>query len=108
MSAPQPLRAQPNVTRLRTRSRASGTMTFPELFRLPATVDLTTAANALGIHVNTAYKLVKRNAFPCPVMRVGWRHRVPTRALMQTLHIDEIPIQLDDVGKGADFASRLH
>ncbi|MBO0884625.1 MAG: helix-turn-helix domain-containing protein, partial [Mycobacterium sp.] len=75
-------------------------MTFPELFQLPATVDLTTAAKALGIHVNTAYKLVRRDKFPCTVLRPGWRYRVPTRALMLALHIDEIPLRLDDVASG--------
>lgn len=86
---------------------AAGTMTFPELFRLPATVDMRTAARALGIHVNTAYKLVGRDAFPCAVLRVGWRHRVPTRALMLALHISEIPVHLDDVVGGADFATQF-
>ena len=84
----------------------AGTMTFPELFRLPATVNLATAANALGIHVNTAYRLIQRDAFPCPVLRLGCRHRVPTRALMLALHIDEIPIRLDAATGGADFAAQ--
>lgn len=81
-------------------------MTFPELFRLPATVDLATAAKALGVHVNTAYKLLRRDAFPCPVLRLGWRYRVPTRALLLALRIEEIPVRLDDVVAGADFAAR--
>lgn len=81
-------------------------MTFPELFRLPATVDLTTAAKALGIHVNTAYKLLRRDAFPCPVLRLGWRYRVPTRALLLALRIEEIPVRFDDVAAGADFTAR--
>ncbi|TCO58282.1 helix-turn-helix protein [Actinocrispum wychmicini] len=81
-------------------------MTFPELFRLPATVDLTTAANALGIHVQTAYKLLRSNAFPCSVLRLGRRYRVPTRALLLALRIEEIPVQLDDVTTGAAFAAR--
>jgi hypothetical protein len=85
---------------------ASGTLTFPELFRLPATVDLTTAAKALGIHVNTAYKLVRRDAFPCPVLRLRRRYRVPTRALLQALHIEEIPLRLDAVTSGASSAAR--
>lgn len=80
-------------------------MTFPELFRLPATVDLATAAHALGVHVNTAYKLIGQGNFPCPVLRVGCRHRVPTRALMRALHIDELPVRIDDVAEGANFAA---
>lgn len=95
------------VTSTRSSSPAAGTMTFPELFRLPATVDLTTAARALGIHVSTAYQLIQRAAFPCPVLRLGSRHRVPTKALLSTLHIDQVPVHLDDVVNGADFAARF-
>lgn len=91
---------------LRRRTAAPGVMTFPELFRLPATVDLRTAAKALGIHVNTAYKLVRRAAFPCAVLRLGWRYRVPTRALLLALHIDEIPVRLDEVAIGANIDAR--
>jgi hypothetical protein len=107
MTPAQPLRELSNARQRRPPRRPTGTTTFPELFRLPTTVDLATAASALGIHVNTAYKLVKHNAFPCSVMRVGWQYRVPTRALMQALHIDEIPIRFDDVDNGVDFAARF-
>ncbi len=79
-------------------------MTFPELFKLPTSVPLSLAAKALGVHVNTAYKLIREGTFPCPVMRVGGRYRVATRALLIALHIDEIPIHLEDVNNGADFA----
>ncbi len=94
------------LTVRRRHETAVGTMTFPELFRLPATIDLTTAAKAFGIHVNTAYKLVQHDTFPCPVLRVGWQYRVPTKALLFALHIDEIPIRRDDVVTGADLAAR--
>jgi hypothetical protein len=47
------------------------TLTFPELFCLPVTVDLTTASRALGMSVATAYRLLARDAFPCPVLRPG-------------------------------------
>jgi len=99
---PQRLHFAPVATPPANRRAKRATMTFPELFRLPATVDLTTAATALGIHVNTAYKLVQQGTFPCPVLRIGWRHRVPTRALMRALGIDEIPVHPEDVGLGAD------
>jgi hypothetical protein len=86
--------------------RTAGTMTFPELFQLPATVDLATASLALGIHVNTAYKLVRYGRFPCPILRPGWRYRVPTNGLLRALQIDETPVRLDDVTNGADFAAQ--
>lgn len=107
MTRAQPLREFSDARQRRPPRRTAGTMTFPELFQLPTTVDLATTASALGIHVNTAYKLVQRNAFPCPVMRLGWQYRVPTRALMQALHIDDIPIRFDDVDNGVDFAARF-
>jgi hypothetical protein len=82
-------------------------LTFPELFGLPTAVDLTTAARALAIHVNTAYRLVKRDEFPCAVLRPGYRYRVPTIGLMRALGIEQAPVYLDDVEQGAVFAARL-
>ena len=77
-------------------------MTFPELFQLPATVDLATAAKALGISAATAYKLLGRDEFPCRVLRTGYRYRVPTRALLVALQIEEIPLRADDVVIGTE------
>ena len=80
-------------------------MTFPELFQLPATVNLATAAKALGIALATAYKLVGSDKFPCEVLRIGSRYRVPTRALLVALHIEEIPLRADAVVHGVDAAT---
>ena len=85
----------------------SRALTFPELFGLPAVIDLATAARAVGIHVNTAYKLVKRGEFPCTVLRPGYRYRVPTIGLMKALEIEQIPVYLDDADRGAAFAGRF-
>ena len=74
---------------------------------MPAVVDLATAARAVGIHVNTAYKLVKRGEFPCTVLRPGYHYRVPTVGLMNALEIDQIPVYLDDANQGAEFAARF-
>ncbi|MFJ7274669.1 DNA-binding protein [Kitasatospora sp. NPDC098663] len=76
---------------------AQGTLTFPELFGLPLAVDLRTAARAFGICLGTAYNLVHRGAFPCPVIRTGYRYRVPTVGLLSALGIDELPIYQDDL-----------
>jgi predicted DNA-binding transcriptional regulator AlpA len=81
-------------------------MTFPELFQLPTVIDLTTAGLAVGISVNTAYKLVQQGQFPCKVMRLGSRYQVPTMLLIKALGVDSPPVYLDDVAKGADFAAR--
>ncbi|GHJ35998.1 DNA-binding protein [Streptomyces sp. TS71-3] len=83
------------------------TLTFPELFCLPVTVDLATAARALGMSVATAYPLMARDAFPCPVLRPGHRYRVPTSGLMRVLEVESRPVHLDDVEEGVGFAARF-
>ncbi|MEU5425276.1 helix-turn-helix domain-containing protein [Streptomyces olivoreticuli] len=87
--------------------RSGPTLTFPELFRLPVTVDLRTAARALGMSLGTAYRLIGRGVFPCPVVRPGHRYRVPTSALMRVLEVESRPVHLDDVDAGAEFARRF-
>lgn len=81
-------------------------LTFPELFDLPVVFDLATAARAIGVSLNTAYRLAGAGRFPCPVMRPGWRYLVPTLPLMKALGIENAPVYLDDVESGADFATR--
>ncbi|OLT47856.1 hypothetical protein BJF85_14615 [Saccharomonospora sp. CUA-673] len=80
-------------------------LTFPELFNLPATVDMHTAACALGICVNTAYRLAKRGCFPCLIFRPGWRYRIPTAALMQVLGVDGGKVDMADVNRAIDDAA---
>lgn len=98
----------PDLTYTRNTSAASGPgpLTFPELFALPVTVDLTTAARALGISLKTAYRLIARNAFPCTIIRPTHRYRVPTASLMTALDIELRPIHPDDVTNGIEFATR--
>jgi len=62
-------------------------LTFPELFALPTIVDLSTAARAVGVSKNTAYRWIAVGCFPCPVLRPGWRYQVPTAGLLQALQI---------------------
>ena len=67
-------------------------MTRRELLDLPAAVDLVTAARALGIGRTKAHDLAKSGEFPCRVLRVGPRYRVPTSGvdgLLAVLGIDE-------------------
>jgi hypothetical protein len=82
-------------------------LTFPELFDLPTVVDLRTAARAVGISINTAYKLVHAQRFPCPVMRLGWRYQVSTAGLLKALGIEGPGVYLDDVHRGAAFARNI-
>lgn len=92
----------------RRRDRAGATLTFPELFQLPVTVSLATAAQAFGLSINTAYKLVHRNAFPCTVIRPAWSYRVPTVSLMAALGVESLPVHFDDVESGMEFAACFH
>jgi len=63
-------------------------MTSTELLALPVTIDVPTAARALGLGRSTAYELARRGEFPCRVLRVGSSYRVPTADLMRVLGID--------------------
>jgi excisionase family DNA binding protein len=63
-------------------------LTLAELLALPVTVDVTTAARALGLGRSTAYELVRRNEFPCRVLRVGSSYRIPTADLLRVLGIE--------------------
>lgn len=65
-------------------------MSSDELRALPATVDVCTAARALGCGRTLAYDLVRRGEFPCPVLRLGSRYSVPTAGLLAVLGIHPI------------------
>ena len=53
--------------------------------RKTATVDLMTAAAALGLGRTRAYQLANRDEFPCRVIRIGDTYRVPTPGLLELL-----------------------
>jgi hypothetical protein len=59
--------------------------TLEEIRDWPATVDLTTAAPALGISRSYAYELAKRGELPCRVLQIGSRVRVVTSSLIPLL-----------------------
>lgn len=65
-----------------------GAMTRAELLSLPASIDLLTAARALGIGRTTAYQLARAGEFPVKVLRLSTRYRVATGALLVILNID--------------------
>ncbi|MEU5236577.1 DNA-binding protein [Streptomyces lydicus] len=75
-------------------------LTFREIFNLPVSVDLRTAARAFGMCLNTAYRLISQGTFPCRTVRVGWRHRVLTVDLLRALGIEERPVFADEVADG--------
>ena len=55
--------------------------------RASATVDLMTAARALGLGRTKAYELARRDQFPCRVIRIGDTYRIPTPGLLELLGV---------------------
>jgi hypothetical protein len=55
--------------------------------RTSATVDLITAARALGLGRTKAYELARRGEFPCRVIRIGETYRIPTAGLLELLGV---------------------
>lgn len=65
-------------------------MSVQEILDLPALVPLRTAGRALGLNESTAYRLAaSKDGFPCRVVKVGKRTKVPRAALMELLGISE-------------------
>ncbi|GLX22716.1 helix-turn-helix domain-containing protein [Streptomyces sp. NPDC059104] len=88
-------------------ARSGPPLGFAEAFDLPLSVDLRTAARAFGVCPGTAYKLIRRGTFPCPVLRVGGQYRIPTAYLLRALGIEERPVYAVDLEAGAAYAARL-
>jgi hypothetical protein len=55
--------------------------------RATPTVDLKTAAAALGLGRTKAYELARRGQFPCRVIRIGGAYRIPTPGLLELLGV---------------------
>jgi Helix-turn-helix domain len=60
-------------------------MTLAEVRKLPATVDVPTAAAALGFSRSTAYESIRRGDFPARLISLRGRHRVITASLLTLL-----------------------
>ncbi|MFJ3647737.1 helix-turn-helix domain-containing protein [Streptomyces murinus] len=88
-------------------ARSGPPLSFAEAFDLPLSVDLRTAARALGVCPKTAYKLIRFGTFPCTVLRVGRRYRIPTACLLRSLGIEERPVYAVDLELGAEHAARI-
>ena len=61
-----------------------------ELLALPVSVDLTTAGRAFGLGRTRAYELARTGQFPCRVIPVGRKFRVPRSALLEALGIEAV------------------
>lgn len=68
-------------------ARGYAPMTLEEVGRLPAVVDLPTAARALGVGRSAAYEMVRTGQWPTPLLRLGRLVRVPTAPLLQLLGV---------------------
>lgn len=58
---------------------------------LPPTIDLLTAAALLGIGRTAAYRLVREDRWPTPVVRAGRLIRVPTAPLLAAIGLSTDP-----------------
>lgn len=67
-------------------------MTLGELLTLPVTIDLETAGRAFGMGRTKAHELARAGEFPCRVVRVGPKYRVPRAELFAALGVDPGPL----------------
>ncbi|WP_308312989.1 DNA-binding protein [Streptomyces sp. ISL-1] len=67
-----------------------GAMGLEELQALPATVNVVTAARALGIGPSKAYALIRSGEFPVKTLPLGNTVRVPTAALWKALGVEAL------------------
>lgn len=63
-------------------------MTAEELLALPVSVDLETAGRAFGMGRTKAQALARAGNFPCRVIPVGAKYRVPRTAIFEALGFD--------------------
>jgi hypothetical protein len=64
-------------------------MTPDELLSLPVSVDLVTAGRAFGLGRTKSHELARAGDFPCRVLKVGERYKVPRWELFRALGIEE-------------------
>ena len=63
-------------------------MTPDELSALPVSVDLETAGRAFGMGRTKAHELARADDFPCRVLRVGLKYRVPRTEIFRALGVE--------------------
>jgi predicted DNA-binding transcriptional regulator AlpA len=64
-------------------------MTEDEVRALPVSVDLPTAARALGLGRTAAYELVRKGTWPTPVIRLGRLILIPRAHLLDLLGLTD-------------------
>lgn len=68
-------------------TRSSNALQRSDLLRLPAAIDIETAAKAFGLGRTTAYALAKADEFPCMLIKAGRSYRVVTADLLRVLQV---------------------
>lgn len=69
--------------------RNTARMSRAELVKLPPTIDLVTAGQALGLGRTTMYQLAHDGELPVKTLRLGSSYRVVTADLLRVLCIDQ-------------------
>lgn len=64
-------------------------MNAADLAALPAVLDVGTAAKILGLSRTAAYELIRTDAWPTPVFRLGRLIRIPTAPLLDLLGVHQ-------------------
>lgn len=90
-------------------------MGLEELLGLPATVNVVTAARALGIGRNKAYALISSGEFPVETLTLGNQVRVPTAELWKILGVERgdplgsvAPVLVEDGLPALSVSGPLH
>jgi predicted DNA-binding transcriptional regulator AlpA len=65
-------------------------MTSNDVDDMPPVIDLPAAARLLGIGRTAAYELVRTDAWPTPVLRLGRLIRIPSAPLLDLLGIPPV------------------
>ncbi|MFJ8430503.1 DNA-binding protein [Kitasatospora sp. NPDC094019] len=68
-------------------------MTLQEVRSLPVTINVVTAARALGLGQNKAYEAIRDGVFPLDTIVVGGSRRVLTASLWRLLQIDGLVME---------------
>ncbi|MBO0885147.1 MAG: helix-turn-helix domain-containing protein [Mycobacterium sp.] len=58
--------------------------------KLPATLTVVEAAELLGIGRTLAYELIRTDAWPTPVIRLGKLIKIPSGPLLELIHSGEV------------------
>src|SRR5689334_20371624 len=76
---------QPNREVRRAARKTGHSVTIDDIRIGPPTLDVATAGRLLGISRSYAFELARRDEFPCRLLKVGSRYRVPRSALVELL-----------------------